>query len=105
MLRRRPVELLDRYVGEMRERRPLRQSPRERAVFAFVSLFYAVAMAAAGFALPWNRPLDLTVAIAVVGLFGVMAGVTFAIGRGFATPDQLALVPVLYLVPLPLAAP
>jgi HD-GYP domain-containing protein (c-di-GMP phosphodiesterase class II) len=89
----------------MRERRPLRQSPRERAVFACVSLFYAGAMAVAGFALPWNRPLDLTVAISVVGLFGVMAGVTFAIGRGFATPDQLALVPVLYLVPLPLAAP
>ena len=80
-------------------------APRERAIWWVSGGFFVASAAVAAVLLPWNRPLDPLLAAALVVVFALLAGVTFEIGRGFATPDIVALVPLLYLVPLPLVAP
>jgi HD-GYP domain-containing protein (c-di-GMP phosphodiesterase class II) len=97
------VKQLDRLVADMRERRPHPMSARERvATWGVAAAFVAVA-AACAFVLPWNRPFDLPLTLVLIALFAVMCTALFEIGRGFATPDELVFVPILYLVPLALA--
>jgi putative nucleotidyltransferase with HDIG domain len=99
------VEPLDRYVEESRARRPLPLAPRERLAFRSVALFYLAATLAGALLLPWNRDFDPLLALALLALHTLLASVTFEIGRGFATADQLATVAIVYLMPLPLVAP
>jgi putative nucleotidyltransferase with HDIG domain len=99
------TESLDRFAGETQERRPLPMRPREAVVVNAVAAGFGVLMLAAAFVLPWNRPFEPLLALAVVVVFGILAGVTFEVGTGFATPDEVMLVAAVFLLPLPLVAP
>ena len=78
---------------------------RERRIWWLNGAFVAIAAAAAAVVLPWNRPFDPLLAGAAVVVLALLAGVTFEIGRGFATPDVVGAVPIVFLLPLPLVVP
>jgi HD-GYP domain-containing protein (c-di-GMP phosphodiesterase class II) len=99
------VKPLDQFVEEVRERRPLPMRPRERRVFFTVAAAVGTLTLVAAFLLPWNRDFQPLLAVALVLVYAVLASVMFEIGRGFATADQLVLVAMLYLMPLPVAVP
>jgi putative nucleotidyltransferase with HDIG domain len=67
------------------------------AVTAGALLLTAAALAAF---LPAERAFDVPVAATVLATYALMARVRFPIGYGFTSPTQLALVPMLFLVPL-----
>lgn len=62
-----------------------------------------VAAAAATLVLvPWQRDADPLVIALLVGLYAVVSRIEFEIAHGYATPEQLVFLPMLFLVPLPL---
>ena len=78
--------------------KPLRG--RELAVeAASAAAFLAVATAMAVL-IPSDKAFDPVLAAALVGTYALLAAVRFPVGHGFTVPTQLALVPMLFLVPL-----
>lgn len=51
---------------------------------------------------PWRPDTDLPLIVLLVVLYAVVSRVEFEIGNGQATPEQLVLVPMLFLAPLAL---
>ena len=93
--------LAEQLVGEARKRRPQRMPPRERVVMnASAAAYLAVAVAIAVF-LPSERDADpLLMAGLVVG-YVLVSQVRFEFGGYYVVPEQLMLVPMLVLAPLP----
>jgi HD-GYP domain-containing protein (c-di-GMP phosphodiesterase class II) len=91
-----------RLVAASRERRPKRMSRRERVTVAAVAAaFIGVAVALAA-VLPARHDADpLLIAALVVG-YAWVSRVEFEVGSGYAVPDVLVLVPMLFLAPLDL---
>jgi diguanylate cyclase (GGDEF)-like protein len=98
---------LDQLVGESRTRMLRRLEPRDRAVSVAMGtamLVTAVAMAAL---IPWGRSPTLLQALLLVCTLTAFSRVQFEIGAGVALPTQLALVPMMFILPaatLPAAA-
>lgn len=98
---------LDPAVEEMLEgfdeSAPAPPPSRERVVeYAAAAAFLATAVPMAAI-LPWHGPLPAASAIALVAAYAVASRVKFAIGYGFTVPTQLVFVPMLLLLPAPLA--
>jgi hypothetical protein len=55
--------------------------------------------------LPWNRDVEPLVLAALVLIYAAASRVGFEIGSGWATPEQLAFGPLLFLAPLPIVGP
>ena len=93
----------ERRIEESQERR---QRPLQRReillALPFVVGFLAAALALAVFAAP-AREFSLPVVVAFVAAFAVADGIQFSSGAGYAVPTQLVFVPMLLLVPTPLA--
>ncbi|HEX8065232.1 MAG TPA: HD domain-containing phosphohydrolase [Thermoleophilaceae bacterium] len=77
--------------------RPL--TDRERRVEAAGAVAFVAAAVAMVALLPFERPFDLPVAVALVLAYALTKRVKFEIGVGFAVATQLVFVPMLFLLP------
>src|SRR5205085_4234734 len=93
---------LGELVGEARAREREPMPARERIVAAAFALIFVIAAGAVVAMVPPNRGIDVPVLIGVVLLGAIARRVPFEIGSVEAFPDQLVLIPTLFLVPLPL---
>ena len=91
------VEVL---VGEARERELQPMPARERIVAGATAIAFLCAAGVAAAVIPPNRSFDPLTCIGLVALLCVARRVTFEIGNNFATSDQLAFIPMLFLAPI-----
>jgi HD-GYP domain-containing protein (c-di-GMP phosphodiesterase class II) len=96
------VMLAEQLVGEARERIVRGMDPRERIVLATSAALFVMTAAAFAVLLPNERELDLLLTLGLVAAYVVVERVRFEFGGGFGTPEQLVLVPLVLLAPLPL---
>jgi hypothetical protein len=80
-------------------------SARERLVMGAVALAFMLTAGALSLLLPWNREADPLVLAVLMLIYAAATRVGFEIGSGWATPEQLAFGPLLFLAPLPIVAP
>ena len=78
---------------------------RERLVMGAVALAFLAAAGTLSLLLPWNREADPLVLAALVLIYAAASHVSFEIGSGSATAEQLAFGPMLFLAPLPIVGP
>jgi HD-GYP domain-containing protein (c-di-GMP phosphodiesterase class II) len=76
--------------------------PRERRIARLAALAYAIVAAAVALTLPWSRPVDPWTVIVLLVMFVAIDRVHFEIGSVTAVATPLVLVPMLFLLPLPL---
>jgi HD-GYP domain-containing protein (c-di-GMP phosphodiesterase class II) len=96
------VMLAEQLVGEARARRARSMDSRERVVVAASAGVFCVAAVAIALLLPSERDLNFAlIAGLAVGLAAV-SRVRFEFGTGYVVPEQLVIVPMLLLAPLPL---
>src|SRR5829696_5443347 len=102
-IRRRCHEMLlaERLVGEARLRRATRMETRERLVTALSALTFLVAAIAIALGVPDERHVDPVLTIGFVAGFALILQVRFEFGGYFGSPEQLAIVPLMLLGPLP----
>ena len=93
--------LAEQLVGEARARRARSMDARERAVVAAFAASYCVAAVGIALLLPSER--DVSPLLVAGLLFGhaAVSQVRFEFGGGFVVPEQLVIVPMLLLLPLP----
>ncbi|MGZ4201767.1 MAG: HD-GYP domain-containing protein, partial [Thermoleophilaceae bacterium] len=96
------MDAVARLVGDLRARHPRRMEPRERLVVWTLGLAYVAAAATIAFTLPWNRPIHPWVVVLLLVMFIGIDRVQFEIGSITAVATPLVLVPMLFLLPLPL---
>ncbi len=82
---------------ELRRRRP---DDRDQAFLLVVGAGFVAAAVVAALAIDSHRPLRAGVFLLLVLIYALAARVEFEIGRGSAVPTELALVPMLFLLPL-----
>jgi len=93
--------LADQLVGEARARRARSMDARERAVVAAFSAVYCLAFVLVAVLVPSERDVSpLLIAGLLVG-HAAVSRVRFEFGMGFVVPEQLVIVPMLLLLPLP----
>ncbi|HEU0303761.1 MAG TPA: GGDEF domain-containing protein [Gaiellaceae bacterium] len=98
---------LERLVDESRTRMTRRLDPRDRVVSVAMGGAFLAAAAAMAVAIPSDRSPTALQAILLVCTLAAFSRVQFEIGAGVALPTQLALVPMLFVLPaatVPLAA-
>jgi HD-GYP domain-containing protein (c-di-GMP phosphodiesterase class II) len=93
--------LAERLVGEARTRRATRMDARERAVLAASALSYVAAAAALGFLLPNEREIDVALVVGLTLGYVLLGRIRFEFAGFYGTAEQLAIVPMLVLLPLP----
>jgi HD-GYP domain-containing protein (c-di-GMP phosphodiesterase class II) len=79
--------------------------PRERLVSTVLAAGFVAACAATFALIPGDAAADPLTIAALVVLYAAVSSVSFEIGNGYAVPDFLVFVPMLFIVPLPLVAP
>ena len=89
-------------VGAARERHAKPLSTREAFASAVVAAGFVVAAAATLVVVPWEPHANPVLIAVLVALYAVVSRIDFEIGKGYANPEQLAFVPMLFLAPLPL---
>ena len=89
-------------VGAARERHAKPLESRERFASAVVAAGFVLAAAATMLVVPWERNADPVLIAALVALYAVVSRIEFEIAHGYATPEQLVFLPLLFLAPLPL---
>ncbi len=94
--------LAEQLVGEARGRLPRRMSRRESVVTSVAAAAYLALAAAAAIWLPSERSVDPLVIAALVGGYVAVSQVRFEFGGYYVVPEQLVLVPMLLIAPLPL---
>jgi len=92
----------ERLVGEARERRSLRMPIRERLGETAIASGFVLTAAIVANTVPWNRPADPLLIAALAVLLALVSRVEFEVGSGYAVPEQLVFVPLLFLAPLPM---
>ena len=93
--------LAERLVGEARSRRAKGMGPRERAVLTASALAFLTAAVLMAVLVPNERDTGLTLAVALVIGYVLIERVRFEFGGGYGTAEQLILVPIVLLAPLP----
>ena len=102
MGRRCPVMLLaEQLVGEARARRARSMDARERAVVAAFAALYGVAAVAIALVVPSERETSVALVAGLLVAHAAVSRVRFEFGNGFVVPEQLVIVPMLLLGPLP----
>ena len=89
-------------VGAARERRAAPLSNRTRFADALVAVAFGAATVATMLVVPWEPAADPLLLAFLVALYAVVSRIEFEVAHGYATPEQLAFVPMLFLAPLPL---
>jgi HD-GYP domain-containing protein (c-di-GMP phosphodiesterase class II) len=93
--------LAERLVGEARQRRATRMETRERFVTALSALTFLLTALAIAVTVPDERHVDPVLTLALVAGVALILQVRFEFGGYFGSPEQLAIVPLMLLGPLP----
>ena len=88
-------------VGAARERHSKALSSREQWAGAVMAAGFVIAAAVTLVVVPWQREADAFLLACLVALYAVVSRIEFEVGHAHATPEQLVLVPMLFLAPLP----
>jgi HD-GYP domain-containing protein (c-di-GMP phosphodiesterase class II) len=97
-----PVMLLaEKLVGEARARRARSMDARERTVVAVFAALYCVAAVLIAVFVPSEREVSPLLVMALMLGHAAVSRVRFEFGVGFVVPEQLVVVPMLLLLPLP----
>ena len=94
--------LSEQLVGEARGRLPRAMTRRERRVTTASAVLYLIVAAACAAWLPSERSVDPLVIALLVGGYVAVSQVRFEFAGCFVVPEQLMLVPMLLIAPLPL---
>jgi HD-GYP domain-containing protein (c-di-GMP phosphodiesterase class II) len=94
--------LAEQLVGEARVRRARRMPKREAIVRGVSAAAFLVVAALFASLLPSERAADPIVALGLVGGYALVSRVRFEFGDGYVVPEQLVLVAMLAIAPLPL---
>ena len=98
----RAVDASIQLVEAARNRRPKPLSQRELAVNGSLALGFVAAVAALFIVVEPVRSADPALITALVVLYAVVSRISFEVGNGFAVPEQIVFIPLLFMVPLPL---
>jgi len=93
--------LAERLVGEARTRRANRMEPRERTVLAVSAAVFLAAATVLALMLPSERELNPLVLIGLIATYAIVERVRFEFGGSYGTAEQLVVVPIVLLAPLP----
>jgi HD-GYP domain-containing protein (c-di-GMP phosphodiesterase class II) len=93
--------LADQLVGEARARRARSMDARERTVVAVFAALYGIAALLIAWLVPSEREVSLLLVVALLAGHAAVSQVRFEFGMGFVVPEQLLVVPMLLLLPLP----
>jgi HD-GYP domain-containing protein (c-di-GMP phosphodiesterase class II) len=93
--------LAEQLVGEARARRARSMDARERAVVAAFAALYCVAAVAIALVVPSEREASVALVVGLLVAHAAVSRVRFEFGNGFVVPEQLVIVPMLLLGPLP----
>jgi HD-GYP domain-containing protein (c-di-GMP phosphodiesterase class II) len=93
--------LAEQLVGEARARRARSMDARERAVVAAFAALYCVAAVVIALLVPSERDVSLALIAGLLIAHAAVSRVRFEFGNGFVVPEQLVIVPMLLLGPLP----
>ena len=94
--------LAERLVGEARSRRAQKMAPRERVVLTVSAALFLVAALIIALVVPNERTVEPLVVIGLAIGYGLAERVRFEFGGTYGTAEQLLLVPLALLAPLPL---
>ena len=94
--------LSEQLVGEARQRNMRRMSVRERRVSLGSALLFVAAACVFAIVAPVERETDIPLTIGLTLAYALVMRVKFEFGEFFVSPEQLVLVPVFLLCPLPL---
>jgi HD-GYP domain-containing protein (c-di-GMP phosphodiesterase class II) len=94
--------LAEQLVGEARERRRRRMGSRERIVDTASAILFLIVAVTLAIVLPDDRDASILLTAALVGGYAAVSRVRFEFGDLYVVPEQLVLVPMLLLAPLPL---
>lgn len=93
--------LAEQLVGESRERLARRMAVHERTVINLSSALFLAAAVGAALLIPSERQFDPVLVAGLVLGYAIVGRVRFEVGNLFVVPEQLVLVPMLLLAPLP----
>jgi putative nucleotidyltransferase with HDIG domain len=93
---------LERLVGEARERELQPMPARERVVAGALAIVCAVSACIVLAVVPFNHGASPIVVVGLVLLAAIARRVGFEVGSVEAFPEQLVLIPMLFVAPLPL---
>jgi HD-GYP domain-containing protein (c-di-GMP phosphodiesterase class II) len=93
--------LAEQLVGEARARRARSMDARERAVVAAFSTLFCVGAVLIALLVPSERDVSPLLVAALLLGHAAVCQVRFEFGVGFVVPEQLVVVPMLLLLPLP----
>ena len=93
--------LAEQLVGEARARRARSMDARERSVVAVFAALYGVAAVLIAMFVPSERDVSVVLIAALLLGHAAVSQVRFEFGVGFVVPEQLVVVPMLLLLPLP----
>ena len=93
--------LAEQLVGEARARRARSMDARERAVVAVFAALYCVGAVLIALFVPSERDVSLLLIAGLLLGHAAVSQVRFEFGMGFVVPEQLVVIPMLLLCPLP----
>ena len=94
--------LAERLVGEARSRRARKMAPRERVVLRVSAALFVISAVIIALTVPNERSVEPLVVIGLVVGYVLAERVRFEFGGTYGTAEQLLLVPLFLLAPLPL---
>jgi putative nucleotidyltransferase with HDIG domain len=94
---------VERLLEEAEVSSPLRLSRHQRLVEWLFAATFCIAALAVALLLEADRSLSWPIAIALVVSYALVSRVRFSDGAGYTVPTQLVFVPMLFLLPTPLA--
>jgi HD-GYP domain-containing protein (c-di-GMP phosphodiesterase class II) len=92
----------EQLVGEARERRARSMDPRERKIVGISATVFLIVAVAVAVLLPSERDVNVLVVAGLLIGYVYVSGVRFEFGGGYVVPEQLVVVPLMLLGPLPL---
>ena len=89
----------EQLLEQSRERVERGLDARERRGEAVAAAAFLVAAIAVAALVPWQRPLDLPLALTLIASYALASRIKFELGPCYTNPTQLLLVPMLFLLP------
>jgi HD-GYP domain-containing protein (c-di-GMP phosphodiesterase class II) len=96
------VMVTEQLVGEARERRARSMDARERIVVSVSAILFLTAAVAVALLIPSEREASAVLVLALLIGHALVSRVRFEFGGGYVVPEQLVIVPLMLLGPLPL---
>ena len=93
--------LAERLVGEARQRRARRMDQRERVITGVSACAYLAVAIAIALLVPDERHVAPVVVFGLLCGYALILQVRFEFGGYYASPEQLAFIPLLLIAPLP----